>query len=424
MAYNLQSIKSKYQQPKEQLERYYGLPSTVKFCSKCVMSNQRPASTVEFKHTKDSKKVTLNFDEQGVCDACRTAETKAGIDWENRERELLKLLEKYRRNDGEYDCIVSGSGGKDSAFQAHVLKYKYGMNPLTVTWPPILYTDYGYQNWKNWIEVGGFDNITFKQNGKAMKVLTKLSIENLFHPFQTFILGQKNLAPKIAAKFKIPLIFYGENEAEYGNPIADNSVSLRDKSYFTYNNLDEIYLGGASVRELTEKYGLRLNELKCFLPASATELASANIEVHYLGYYLKWVPQEVYYYAVEHTGFKARPFRTQGTYSKYNSIDDKIDDLHYYTTHIKFGIGRATYDASQEIRNNHLVRDEGVALVKRFDGEFPDRYFNEIMEYLEIDPEFFRNELSDRFRSPHLWGLNDSNEWKLRHTVWNGGLND
>jgi len=415
---------SRFQKPKNELEALYGLPKTVKWCKKCVMSNQRPTSTVEFKNTKDSKKVTMNFDDDGVCDACRTAETKNVIDWKQREEQLLQLLDKYRRNDGGYDCIVSGSGGKDSAFQAHVLKYKYGMNPLTVTWPPILYTEYGYENWKNWIEVGGFDNITFKQNGKAMKLLTKLSIENLFHPFQTFILGQKNLAPKIAAKYNIPLIFYGENEAEYGNPIADNSVSLRDKSYFTYNNLDDIFLGGASVKELTEKHGLRLNEIMCFLPASASELAAANIEVHYLGYYLKWVPQEVYYYAVEHTGFKARPFRTQGTYSKYNSIDDKIDDLHYYTTFIKFGIGRATYDASQEIRNKHLTREDGVALVKRFDGEFPDRYFNDIMEFIGMDPEYFKNDLCNRFRSPHLWGIDAQGEWKLRHTVSGGGLDD
>ncbi len=405
-------------------EAYYGLPHDVKFCSKCVMSNQRPASAIEFKHTKDSKKTTLNFDSDNVCDACRNGDVKDSIQWDKREEELIKLLDKYRRNDGYYDCIVSGSGGKDSAFQAHVLKYKYGMNPLTVTWPPILYTDYGYENWKNWIEIGGFDNISFKQNGKAMKLLTKLSIENLFHPFQTFILGQKNLAPKIAAKYKIPLIFYGENEAEYGNPIADNSTSLRDKSYFTYNNLDEVYLGGVSIRELTEKYELRLNELMCFLPASASELAETNIDVHYLGYYLKWIPQEVYYYAVENTGFKARPFRTQGTYSKYNSIDDKIDDLHYYTTHVKFGIGRASYDASQEIRNKHLTREDGVALVKKFDGEFPDRYFNEIMEYLDINPDFFRNELSDKHRSPHLWGKNDRGEWQLRHTVSGNGLDD
>jgi N-acetyl sugar amidotransferase len=289
------------------------------------MSNQRPASAIEFKHKRDSKKITLNFDENNVCDACKTAEHKEAINWENRERELLLLLDKYRSSDGSYDCLVPGSGGKDSAYQAHVLKYKYGMNPLTVTWPPILYTDYGYQNWKNWID-SGFDNISFNRNGKTMKLLTKLSIENLFHPFQTFILGQKNLAPKIASKYGIPLIFYGENEAEYGNPIADNSSSLRDKSYFSYQNINEVYLGGVSIKELKEKYNVPLNDLLSFLPAQASELESSKIEVHYLGYYLKWTPQEVYYYAVENTGFKARPFRTQGTYSKYNSIDDKIDD--------------------------------------------------------------------------------------------------
>src|SRR5438552_7269542 len=186
----------------------------------------------------------MHIDEEGVCDACRQAENKESIDWQARELELLELLEKYRRNDGGYDCLVPGSGGKDSAFQSHVLKYKYGMHPLTVTWPPILYTDYGHQNFRNWIEIGGFDNITFKPNGRVHKKLTKLAIQNLLHPFQTFILGQKNLAPKVAARYEIPLIFYGENEAEYGNPIADNQSSLRDKSYFVMRKLSDAYLAG------------------------------------------------------------------------------------------------------------------------------------------------------------------------------------
>lgn len=404
------------------IETKYGLPEKVIFCKRCVISNQRPASAVEFKHTKDSKKTTMHIDSDGICDACRVAEQKERLDWKKREEELVTLLDKHRRNDGHYDCIVPGSGGKDSAYQAHVLKYKYGMHPLTVTWPPILYTDYGYRNFRNWIEVGGFDNITFNQNGKVMKLLTRLSIENLLHPFQTFMLGQKNLAPKLALKFGIPLIFYGENEAEYGNPIADNATSLRDKSYYSMKNIDEVYLGGVSVRELIDTYNVDLTDLMAFFPADHQELEKSNIEVHYLGYYLKWTPQESYYYAVEHTGFQARPFRTQGTYSKYNSIDDKIDDLHYYTTFIKFGIGRATYDASQEIRNHHLTREDGMALVKRFDGEFPDRYFNQIMDHLEMKPERFM-ELCDQARSPHLW-VKVNGEWKLRHTVNNDGADD
>ena len=236
----------------ETLEAYYNLPPEVYFCRSCVMSNQRPSSYPEFKHTKDRKTPTLHIDEQGVCDACRFAEKKDQIDWQTREKELERLLDRFRRNDGEYDCILPGSGGKDSIYASHVLKYKYGMHPLTITWPPILYTDIGWQNFRNWIEVGGFDNITFKPNGRVMKLLTRLSTENLLHPFQTFILGQKNLAPKIALQYNIPLIFYGENEAEYGNPIAENATSLRYKSYYTMKDLSEIYLGGVSAPELTE----------------------------------------------------------------------------------------------------------------------------------------------------------------------------
>jgi lipopolysaccharide biosynthesis glycosyltransferase len=188
------------------------------------------------------------------------------------------------------------------------------------------------------------------------------------------------------------------------------------------HDLKELYLGGVSVPELMDRYNIHLSDLMSFLPADHNEIEKSKIEVHYLGYYVRWTPQESYYYAVENTNFQARPFRTQGTYSKYNSIDDKIDDLHYYTTFIKFGIGRATDDASQEIRNNHLTREEGCALVKRFDGEFPDGYFQEIMDYLEMKPERFL-ELCDEFRSPHLWA-NINGEWKLRHTVNEDGVDD
>ena len=219
----------------------------------------------------------------------------------------------------------------------------------------------------------------------------------------------------IGPNFGIDLVFYGENEAEYGNPIAENSTSLRSKSYYAMSNLDDIYLGGVSIKELREVHGLALNDLTAYLPADHEDLQKSNIEVHYLGYYLKWTPQEAYYYAVENTGFQANPVRTEGTYSKYNSLDDKADGLHYYATYIKFGIGRATYDASQEIRNKHLTREEGVRLVHRYDGEFPSKYFPEIMDYLEIKPENFLK-LCDQFRSPHLW-KKENEEWKLRYQV-------
>lgn len=407
----------------KKIDTYYNLPSEVSYCRNCVISNQRPASYPEFKHTRDRKNAKyMNFDSEGICDGCNQAVIKNSINWEEREAELIKLLDQYRGDGTNYDCFVPGSGGKDSAMQAHILKYKYGMNPLTFTWPPILYTDYGYENWKNWIEIGGFDNVILKPNGNVMKTLTRLSIVNLLHPFQTFFYGQKNLAPKIAARFNIPLVFYGENEAEYGNPIADNSSSIRDKSFWAIKNYEDIHLGGVSIKEIKEKFGFTDVDLHLFVPPTENELKNIDLQIHYLGYYLKWTPQEAYYYAVENTGFKARPFRTQGTYSKYNSIDDKIDDLHFYTTYIKYGIGRTTYDASQEIRNKHITREEGQALVKRFDGEFPDRYFDELMDYLDLKAEEFHH-LCSEFRSPHLW-KKVNGDWKLRHTVNKDGVDD
>ena len=181
-------------------------------------------------------------------------------------------------------------------------------------------------------------------------------------------------------------------------------------------------MAGLSLKELENKHKISFKDLSCFLPLKLEELNKTKIEVHYLGYYLKWTPQEVYYYAVENTGLKARPFRTQGTYQKYASIDDKIDDLHYYTTYIKYGLGRASYDASQEIRNNHINREEGLSLVKRFDGEFPDKYFDEILEYLDIKRDNFF-EFLDKFRPSHLWHKS-GNGWVLKHNANLDGYKD
>ena len=417
----------------ETLEAKYGLPVEVKFCSKCVISNQRPNSAVEYEHTKESKKETIRFDEDHVCDACKVAEQKQiSINWDERERELQALCDQHRSTDGSYDCLLPGSGGKDSFYAAHILKDKYGMHPLTTTWAPHLYTPWGWDNFQAWIHAG-FDNILHTPNGRVHRLLTRLAVENLFHPFQPFIIGQKALAPKVAAQHGIKLVFYGENEAEYGNPQGDMETAKRDFKYFTGDDESKIHLAGVSIKQLKEDYGLEQQDLLPYLPARPEDLESVGVEVHYLGYYLKWHPQSCYYYAVEHGGFQASPERTPGTYSKYNSIDDKIDDFHYYTTWIKFGIGRATYDAAQEIRSGDIDRDEGVALVKRFDGEFPERFAEEIFRYLSINekefpvahkmfeqPQMTRDsfmQLADQFRSPHLWTKQDG-EWKLRHTVW------
>ena len=306
------------------------------------------------------------------------------------------------------------------------------MHPLTVTLGRLMFIPIGDGRT---CSLGSTQDSTiiFARRTVVHRLLTRLAVENILHPFQPFIIGQKALAPKMAILFNVPLVFYGENEAEYGNPISDTLTAKRDWSYFTASDKSKIYLGGTSVADLSIHYGVDENDLKVYLPADPDEIERQKVEVHYLGYYLKWHPQSCYHYAVEHGGFQASPERTPGTYSKYNSIDDRIDDYHYYTTYIKFGIGRATYDAAQEIRSRDITRDEGVALVKRFDGEFPERFAEEIFRYLSItekefpvaskmfkhpvmDRQYFMY-LCDQFRSPHLW-KKEAGEWKLRHAVW------
>ena len=424
---------ARFDRPRESLETLYGLPRKVEFCRRCVISNQRPNSAVEFQHKPDSEKKTIHFDENGICDACRLAERKQlEVDWQLREKALWELCDRHRNDGKKYDCLVPGSGGKDSFFAAHILKYKYGMHPLTVTWAPHMYTEWGFKNFHAWLSAG-FDNYLVTPNPRVHRLMTRLAVENLFHPFQPFMFGQKALAPRIASLLNIPLVFFGENEAEYGNPLQDSGSAERDWSYFTANDQSEVYLGGVSVEQLVEDFGLTQSDLQPYLPLDPGVVAAKGMEVHYLGYYLPWHPQAAYYYAVENGGFTPSPERTPGTYSKYNSIDDKIDDFHYYSTFVKFGIGRASYDAAQEIRNDEITREEGVALVRKYDGEFPDRFAEEIFEYLSIpeteypiasqcfeqsimDREYF-DSLADSFRSPHLW-RREGDKWELRYSVW------
>ena len=391
------------------------LPEHVTYCKKCVISNQRPQSTIEFKNVSALNRKTMNIDSSGICDACRFAEEKKNIDWEKRREQLHQLCDRFRSKRG-YDVIVPGSGGKDSAFTSHILKYEFGMNPLTVTWAPHLYTDIGWENFQNWIHVGGLDNVLFTPNGRLHRFLTKQAFLNLLHPFQPFIIGQRIIGPRIAEKFGIPLIMYGENQAEYGNSISENSSPKMKNDFYSIDDFQNIRLGGIGIEEILNQGNFRLNDLTPYLPLDPNLLTKNEIQVHYLGYYLEWDPQECFYYAASNTGFKPNTERTEGSYSKYSSIDDKIDPFHYYTTLIKFGLGRASYDASQEIRNDKISREEGISLVKQFDTEFPTKYYLDFLSYISISDDEFRMAI-EKHRNMNLW-IKKQNEWTLRNPVW------
>jgi len=367
--------------------------SKITFCKKCVVSNQRPR---------------ISFNKQGICNACLNAEQKRNIDWNAREKELLKVLDKFRKKNGEYDVVVPSSGGKDSAVVAHKLKYKYGMNPLTVTWSPLKYTDIGYKNLLSF-SLSGFPVIHGKANGKVLGRLTRASLEIIGDPFQPFIYGQVNFPLQIANKFKIRLIFDGENgEQEYGGDFKSSKKKFdnKDAIKFWFSNYDISYW---------LKRGFDKKDLRIFMPPSQKELKTSKIERHFWSYYFNWNPQAHYYYSARNTKFMPNRERSEGTYSKYASLDDKFDGFHFYFMFLKFGIGRATSDACQEIRNGYMTRKEGVKLVNKYDGEFPKKYYKEFLEFCSLKENDFKK-ICDKWRSKKIW-KRKRNKWKLLQQV-------
>lgn len=381
---------------KRNLIELYNLPEEVKFCKTCTVSNQRPRIT---------------FDENGICSACNFSYLKRNsIDWTLREKELEELCNKHRKSNGEYDVVVPCSGGKDGSFVAHQLKFNYGMNPLTVTWAPLKASQIGRRNLDAFI-ASGFNHILGTPNPLVTRKLTQLSFEFLGDPFQPFIYGQTNFPLHMAVKHKIQLIMYGENgEVEYGGDMKNAKRPDRDIA-----DHDSHYFSGLPPEFWVEK-GVNLSDLYPFRAPLFDEIKKNNTEIHFLSYYKFWDPQENYYYCHENTGFIANTERSEGTYSKYASLDDEIDGFHYYLSYIKFGIGRTTSDAAHEIRDGKITREEGVALVKRFDDERPKKYFQEFLEYCSTTEEEVEDVI-DSWRSDHLW-YRDGDEWKLRHTVW------
>jgi N-acetyl sugar amidotransferase len=381
----------------------YGLPEEVEHCSKCLMHNQKPFSVNETTNAAGSKKRGMPVDENGVCAACNYNERKdEGIDWQDREQKLLTMLEGYRRNDGYYDCIVSGSGGKDSMTIAHLLKYKYGMHPLTVTYSPVLYTDVGWRNLQSWISKGGFDNYLFSPDGRVSGILAREAFTNLLHPMQPFKFGIKSYSMKMAMRFGIRLVMYGESYAEYGSTDETSTDSPAYDQSFYINDSKDIYIGGLHVDVLKEKHGFCDNDLFAYMPIRSHEIEEHQVRVDCLGWYVRWDPQKMYYHASENCGFEPDLERTEGTYGRYAGIDDMFESIHYFTHYIKFMIGRCRFDASQEIRNGHITREEGVRLARRFEGEAPHRYLAAMLDFMGISEEQFWQRIEEA-RSPHLW---------------------
>ena len=205
---------------------------------------------------------------------------------------------------------------------------------------------------------------------------------------------------------------YGENgEVEYGGDMKnafrpDREIQDHDKHYFS-----------GLPPEFWIEHGLSMADMKPFMAPQYEAIVRNKTQIHFFGYYKFWDPQENFYYCQENTGFIPNTERSEGTYSKYASLDDRIDGFHYWLGFIKFGIGRTTSDTAHEIRDSKITRDEGIALVRRYDGEFPKKYFSDFLSNCEIEEDEFW-EVVDSWRSEHIWTRDNEGVWKLRRPVW------
>lgn len=372
-----------------------GIARNVRFCKKCLTPSSRPRVT---------------FSTEGVCNACLNAEEKKKIDWDNRKKEFLNLIEPYRSKDGSWDCIVPWSGGKDSSSIAYKLKFEFGMNPLLATFSPMIPNEVGNHNREQLIRLG-FDHVFLRPNQKVERYLARRFFIERGNPKVCWEAGKEATPVKIAVKFGIPLVFYAEHgESEYGGKV----INEESKKIKDFTEVVE-HLVGDDARNWVDDI-VTAKDLNPYTYPEPEKIRQVSVKAFYFAYFFRWSMFENYNFIKEKINFRTNAKgRTDGTLTNFDSLDDKIDDLYYYMQFIKFGFGRAVRDASRMIHNGHMTREEGLELARKYDHEFPSEFFKDVLEYMELsEKEFY--EIVDKHRNPEIWERAGS-EWKLRYPL-------
>ncbi len=366
------------------------------YCKKCLMPNSRPR---------------IEFDDNQICNACRHSDDKyLNIDWKKRKEEFLQLIEPFRSNNGSWDCIVPWSGGKDSSSIAHKLKFKFGMNPLLVTFSPQLPTEIGNLNREEMIQAG-FDHIFFRPNQKIHRHLSRRFFIERGNQKIAWDAGVNTIPIQVALKFQIPLIFYAEHgESEYGGRVLDEtSGKMRNFTEVLEHQI------GDDPRNWVDDV-VTFTDLSPYIYPDINDISKAGVTAFYFSYFFKWSMLENYEYIKSKINFHTHPGgRTLGTITNFDSLDDKSDNLYYYMQFIKFGFGRAIRDISRTIQNNQMTREKGFELAIKYDGEYPDEYLDDMLDYLSLGIDEF-NDIIDKHRNPEIW-KKENDEWMLRYPL-------
>ncbi len=372
----------------------------LKYCTLCVTPDTRPH---------------ISFDNHGVCSACQKAKEKETvIDWKSRKKNLEKIFNDFKLSKaGRYDCIIPVSGGKDSTYQVHIVKNKYKLNPLCVTFRTLARTPRGEENLQSMRDMG-VDHIDISPNPLGVNSLTKMAFLQFGDCSLLDHLAIYSIIPNFALRLGIPLVVWGENPwMEYGGSPKDSDIPRLNRNFLR----DHDILKGRHVEEWVQS-GLNLEDLQTMIYPSEEELDALNYTPIFLGYYLPWDAKQNVDIAKKY-GFKVREKGPiMGLYD-YADLDCMNIVIHHYFKWLKFGFNRVTDNASNEIRKGRLDRETAIKLVRDKDGfKPPKEYIQAFCDQIGISEKEFWS-TAEKFRNTNIWKKNSKDEWYIEG--WIGG---
>jgi len=350
----------------------------------------------------------IKFNKEGICYPCLVAEKRKEINWNKRQEELKKLVKKYKRNNGYYDCVIPASGGKDSHFQAHIMKNILGMNPLIVcVSDSYIHTKTGQHNLRNISEAFGIDLITFNLNHSTMKKMTRIAFEEWAGPNWPVDLAIYSIPLKIAHSLNIPLVVYGENIAyEYGGPYAEETYSAKNQiKNDVVKPIDW---------DFWFKKGITKEEVEMI--KYPDEKTVDKLEPIYLSYFYPWDGRKNYEIAKRY-GFKnlGDEWKREGYIEDFDQIDSVGYLVHPWLKYPKFGHARATDVASYWIRNGDITREEGIKLVKAHDHKLDNKSLGDFLQFTGYsDKEFW--DILDKFWNKDIF-YKENGQWKMKKSI-------
>lgn len=350
----------------------------LKYCTRCIMPETQEGVT---------------FDGLGICTACRSSEQKMHIDWSRRREQLSEILNEAKKNAGNnYDCIIPISGGKDSFFQLHVLCREFGVKPLAVTFSHNWFSRTGYYNLQLALETFQVDHIQFTPNRALVNKLAKKSIYKIGDACWHCHSGVGAFPLQVAVRFGIPLLVWGESISEAsGRASYEAPVRHFDRQYFekVSAKVPPVEMMGDSITE---------QDLAPFRLPTAEQCEAIGLRGIHLGDYIFWDDEKQMEFVRDTYGWKET--QIEGTYKCYKSAECIMPGVHDFACYLKRGYGRASYQASLDVRNGLLTRQEGISLASAYDPERPHAldYFLEITGMDEN--EFY--EAVDRHRHEKL----------------------